>query len=107
NVTDVDPQMTYFDPADKKLKTVNLFEDVAVDGHLNVEVACIDQQQYMGMARPDLFIRQPDKAFASGYWKAVFAIWLMMVLIIVMGVTASTFVKGPVATLLTFTLIVV
>src|SRR5690606_895309 len=49
----------------------------------------------------------PDRRFASGYFKAVFGIWLMTVLVVVLGVTASTFLKGPVATLLTFTLIVI
>ena len=107
NLTDVDPRITYFDPTEKKLKTVDLFEDVAENGRLDIVVACVDQQQYLGMARPDLFIRQPDKHFSVGYWKAIFSIWMMMVLIIMLGVTASCFVKGPVATLLTFSLIVV
>jgi hypothetical protein len=70
-----------------------------------VEVRCVDSGQYLGAARTDLFIRTPDRDFASGYSKAILGTWLMAVLVIVLGTTASTFVKGPVATLLTFTLI--
>jgi hypothetical protein len=59
------------------------------------------------MARPDLFVRMPDRPFATSYFKSVFGIWLMMLLIVILGVTASTFVKGPVATILVFTLILI
>src|SRR5690606_40550213 len=61
--------------------------------------------QYLGAARTDLFIRTPDRSFATGYFKAILGTWLMAMLVIILGTTASTFVKGPVATLLTFTLI--
>jgi hypothetical protein len=70
-------------------------------------VRCIDFAQYLGMARPDLFIRMPDRSFAVGFFKTIFGIWLMMVLVIVLGVTASCFTKGPIAALLTFTLLIV
>ena len=32
-------------------------------GILGIEVACIDRDQYIGMARSDLFIRMPDRRF--------------------------------------------
>ena len=88
-------------------KTVDLFEDLAPGGRLTVEVGSLDAAQYLGMAPPDLFIRTPDRPFAVGYAKAVAGIWLMTALVIVIGVTAGTFVKGPVATVLTLTLLVV
>ncbi len=87
--------------------TLDLFDDLTHGGELRVAVFCLDPGQYVGMARPDLFIRTPDLPFASGYWKAVCGTWLMVLLVVVLGVTASTFVKGPVATLLTTTLILV
>lgn len=87
-------------------RTFDLFDDlVADDGTLTVEVRCADSQQYLGAARTDLFIRTPDRSFAVGYGKAIIGTWLMALLVIILGTTASTFVKGPVATLLTFTLI--
>lgn len=87
-------------------KTYDLIKDfVKKDGSLTVEVSCIDREQYLGMARPDLFIRKPDQHFAVGYAKAVLGIELMMILVAIMAVTASTFLKGPIATVLTFCLL--
>jgi hypothetical protein len=88
-------------------KSYDLFDDFLQNGRLRVVVQCLDAGQYLGMAESDLFVRLPDHPFAIGYAKAVLSIWLMVVLVVVVGVTASCFVKGPVATLLTFSLLVV
>jgi hypothetical protein len=98
--------LTYTPVGQSESMTVDLFEDVvADDGSLIVKMRCADQGQYLGAARTDLFIRTPDRNFATGYFKAILGTWLMAMLVIILGTTASTFVKGPVATLLTFTLI--
>lgn len=97
----------YLDEETSKAKTANLFEDVMPNGKLLVEVSCIDPAQYLGMARPDLFIRTPDKPFATSYFKSIAGIWMQMFLVVLIGVTASCFVKGPVATLLTFSFLIV
>lgn len=86
-------------------KTYDLIKDfVGKDGSLIVEVSCIDREQYLGMARIDLFVRLPDRNFASGYFKAVLGIEMVIVLVVLLGVCASTFLKGPIATVLTFLL---
>jgi hypothetical protein len=88
-------------------QTYDLINDfVTKDGALIVEVSCIDRQQYLGMARPDLFLRLPDRAFSHGYFKAVLGIEFLVILVSVLAVTASTFLKGPIATVLTFVLLV-
>jgi ABC-type transport system involved in multi-copper enzyme maturation permease subunit len=87
--------------------TLDLLGDLTHGGRFRVAVLCLDSHQYIGMARPDLFVRTPDRPFESGYYKAVGGIWLMVLLVVILSVTASTFVKGPVATLLTATLILV
>jgi hypothetical protein len=84
-----------------------LADVVSSKGQLLVEVLCIDPNQYIGMSRPDLFVRTPDTPFWSGYVKAVLCIEMMMLLVILLGVTASTFAKGPIATMLTFCLILI
>lgn len=99
--------VTYNEEGTNEVKTVNLFDDVLAGGDITIEVQCLDPGQFLGMARPDLYIRLPDSSFASTYFRGVFGIWLQMVLIVVLGVTASTFVKGPVATLLTFGMLAV
>ena len=89
------------DPAGWVL-TADLYEDLVVNGVLRVEVSCLHDQMFIGMARPDLFLRMPDNPFAIGYSKALLCTTLMLVLVTVIGVTASTIVKGPVAMFLTF-----
>jgi hypothetical protein len=82
-------------------KDVELLADLIHNGELEVQVQCLTPGQFLGMARPDLFIRTPDRPFFVSYTKGVIGIWLMMTMIIVMGVMASCFAKGPVATLFT------
>lgn len=101
----VNRELSFFQ--DGKPTKVDLYESVVHGGRLQVEVQCLEAGQLIGMARPDLFIKAPDRPFRSGYTKAVVGIWLMMVLIVVVGVSASTFLKGPVATLLTFVFLIV
>ncbi len=86
---------------------LDLFDDLAPRGRLRIEVASLDGAQYLGMAPADLFVRTPDKPFWISFTKAIFGIWLMVTLVVVLGVTAGTFVKGPIATVLTFTLLIV
>lgn len=100
------PRKLTYTPEGQESTTVDLFDDVvADDGSLTIKMRCADGGQYLGAARTDLFIRTPDRSFATGYFKAILGTWLMAMLVIILGTTASTFVKGPVATLLTFTLI--
>ena len=108
-------EVSYYDEDLKDTRTVDLFKDlVYFDDNekikhavFQIEVQCLDSGQYLGMARTDFFIRLPDRSFLVGYFKAVFGIWLLTVFIVSIGVTASTFVKGPVATLLTFSVLIV
>lgn len=85
----------------------DLLKDLVSNGFLRVEVACLNDQMYLGMARPDLFIRKPDRSFLIGYTKALVSIALMLMLIIVLGVTVSCIVKGPVALFFTLTFFIV
>lgn len=92
----------------RKITTVDgvqhdLIKDfVSKDGYLYVEVSCVDREQYIGMARSDLYIRMPNRSFLTGYSKAVLGIAFTILLVSMIGVSASTIVKGPIATILTF-----
>ena len=59
------------------------------------------------MARSDMFIRLKDNSFFVGYSKALLNIGLMLCLVIVLGVTASCIVKGPVSFFFTLTMFVI
>ncbi|OAI57051.1 hypothetical protein AYO47_08390 [Planctomyces sp. SCGC AG-212-M04] len=104
-VVEVPRKVKYIDVATGAGKEADLYNDIIDKGTLTIEVTCPDAQQYIGAAQSDLFIRLPDRSFASTYFKSIFMTWLMLMLICMVGATASTFVKGPVATLLTFSLI--
>lgn len=108
------PKRIIFDPAasggdakDAGPRTVDLWKDLVSDQTLIVEARCVDAEQYMGVAAADLFIRNPDRSFLTGYSKAIFSIWLMCSLISILGTSVSTFVKGPIATILMTTFLVV
>lgn len=76
-------------------------------GVLDVHVQCMDRGQYVGASRGDFFIRLQDRSFAVGYFKAVLGVLLKVLVVVMVGVTSSCFVKWPVATLLSFSVVVV
>jgi hypothetical protein len=91
-----------FDP-----QRLSLVDDlISSKGNLIVRVYCVDNQQHIGMARHDLFIRLPDRSFAASYFKSLINTALMVILIVVLGTTASCFLNGPIATIFTFGLII-
>ncbi len=114
NIIRINRKLKHYDEKEKKYVELDLIDDMVFDNDINkkenilrVGVRCIDPGQYIGMAQADMFIRYPDRSFDVGYSKAIVGIWLMMVLIVSMGVSASCFLKGPVATLLTFSFLLV
>ena len=102
SLTFTDPKAVATGGAAKPV-TYDLFKDLAPNGTLLVKVQCLDRGQYLGVSRGDFFIRTlPDRPFYVGYWKALCGVWLMVILLVMIGVTASCFVKGPVASFLCF-----
>jgi hypothetical protein len=82
------------------IRKVDLFKDIVDNGKLRIEVSCVDAGQFVGAARPDLFIRTPDRKFWVGFSKSILVIWLMMELVVILGVTAGSLLNGPVSTFL-------
>ncbi|MDA0283261.1 MAG: hypothetical protein O3B13_05020 [Planctomycetota bacterium] len=113
NETEVARKQTWTDEQTLKTNEVDIYDDLAVTsdkgtyGALVVHVQCLDRSQYLGVSQGDFFIRLPDRSFATGYIKAVIGVWLKILVIVMAGVTASCFVKWPVATLLSFSVIVI
>lgn len=85
----------------------DFFKDVVSNGKVQIHVSCLDPGQYVGMSRVDLFFRKPDKPFWLGYAKSLIGIECLLLLVVFIGVAASTFVKGPVATFLTACILLV
>jgi hypothetical protein len=87
-------------------KEIDLLTDlVTKDGRLEVVVQCLDSAQYYGFAQPDLYLRLPDASPLWNYVKAQIGIWVQMVIVIAIGVTASTLLNGPVSVLFTVSFI--
>ena len=108
NVHNVPTELLAYDEDAGEERVYDFFDElVSDDGRLEVEVRSLDPQQLLGVGRADLFVRPPDGPFWTSYAASVAAIWLKMALLVALGVTAGTFVKGPVATLLVFTLLIV
>ncbi|MDA0808157.1 MAG: hypothetical protein O2945_10770 [Planctomycetota bacterium] len=113
NEMDVARKQVWTDEQTLEKKEVDLYKDLAVPseagtyGSLVVHVQCLDRSQYLGVSRGDFFVRLPDRSFTTGYCKAVIGVWLKVLIIAMFSVTASTFVKFPVATLLSASVIIV
>lgn len=88
---------------DQQGKSIDLFDDlVTPQGELEVQMQCLEGEQYFGMAQPDLYLRASDASFTTNFVKGYIGIWLQMMLVTAAGVMFSTFLSGPVAMLATF-----
>lgn len=108
SVVEIPQKIEYYDSYDRdaEARTVDLFDDIFNGDELTVEVACVDAQQFLGCAEGDLFIRMQDRSFLTSYAKATVGLGLLLVLLVSIGTTSSCFLKGPVSTLLTATVII-
>src|SRR5690606_25157416 len=65
-----------------------------------------ERGQYFGFAQPDMYLRLPDASPVLNFLKVYLTIWVQMVIVISIGVTASTLLSGSVAMLFTVAFIV-
>jgi ABC-type transport system involved in multi-copper enzyme maturation permease subunit len=86
---------------------LKLFGDLVKDGRVKIALQCAEPAQYYGAARPDMYIRGRDASFEWNFAKAFIGVWLQFVVVVVFGVMFSTFLKGPVALVSTFSALVI
>ncbi|QDU57459.1 ABC transporter permease [Aeoliella mucimassa] len=87
---------------DTNNQPVDLLEDLVDDeGQIDVVVQCIERAQYFGFAQGDCYIHLGDASPVWNFFKAYLSIWVQMVLVISIAVTASTVLSGPIAMLFT------
>lgn len=83
-------------------KPLDLFADLVDDnGSLEVWIRCFDNEQYLGMAQADAYLRARDASYAWNFAKGYLGIWMQMVTVISFGVMFSTLLSGPVAMMAT------
>ncbi len=91
---------------DSQGKAIDLFRDLAPQGELQVQLQCLDSEQYFGMAQPDAYIRARDASFSQNFMKGYLGIWFQMLVLTAGGVMFSTFLHGAVAMLATLAMMV-
>ena len=81
------------------LQDVDLFSDMIQDGKLQVRVRCLENAQYYGAAKADVYVWAGDNPFWWNFAKGYAGIWFQMVLVIAFGVVLSTFLNAQIAML--------
>jgi hypothetical protein len=71
------------------------------DGSLQIQIRCLTQSQYLGMAESDLYLLSSSGNFGFNYMKGLFGVWLQAMVLTAIGVFAGTFLSWPVALLTT------
>lgn len=93
------------DAQDRRVE-LDLYRDLVHDGRIEVVLQCQESGQLFGAAQPDAYLLAREGSFGGNYLRACVAMWFPMVLVVGLGVMASTFLSGPVAMLATgFTLV--
>ena len=85
----------------------DLFDDIAKNGKLRLNLTCRDINQYIGVATADVYFRQADNVYWINFFKAYVGIWCQLMIIICMGVALSTFLSTPLVMLGTLVMMVV
>jgi ABC-type transport system involved in multi-copper enzyme maturation permease subunit len=75
----------------------DFYKDIVADGRFEIWLQCIDNQQYIGVAQADLYLRANDGSVRLNFVKGYFGIWMQMLVVISFGVLFSTFLSGAVA----------
>ncbi len=77
----------------------DLFDDFAPQGRLKLIVRCLDEGQYLGMARADIYFRVAEQAYWWNFVRGWLGIWMQMLIVASLGVAFSTFLTAPVTML--------
>ena len=86
----------------------DLFDDFAgKNKKIHLTLSCRDRNQYLGVARADLYFRAGDKVYWANFFKGYIGIWCQMIIIIAMGVAFSTFLSAPITMLGTLVMIII
>jgi hypothetical protein len=91
---------------DPEGKTIDLFDDLVANGDVEIWLECLDESQYFGVAKPDVYLRASDASFTLNFVKGYLGIWVRMLLVTSFGVMFSTFLSGPVAMMATLAALV-
>jgi nitrate reductase gamma subunit len=66
-----------------------------------VEVKCESATQFLGVAKPDLYLLAGEGNFGVNFFKGAFGLWLRLALVVAIAVTCSTYLSGVISWLAT------
>ena len=84
-------------PGESVAHDYDLFHDFVDEGKLQIEIQCLDKQQYYGLAQANLYLREHGGSLELNFIKGLVGIWTQMVLVVCFGVLFSSILSGPVA----------
>jgi hypothetical protein len=87
----------------------DLFADFASDKahRIKLILRCEDRNQYLGVARGDVYLRAGDDLYWWNFIKGYMGIWSQMMVVIALGVAFSTFLSAPIAVIGTIVMILI
>ncbi|MEL7499420.1 MAG: hypothetical protein AAFN77_17575 [Planctomycetota bacterium] len=85
----------------------DLFDDYARNGSLKLVLKCRDYNQYLGVARGEVYFRSADHPYWLNFLKGYAGVWCQMMIIISLGVALSTFLNTPITMLGAMVLIII
>ncbi|MBI1900810.1 MAG: hypothetical protein HYS13_06830 [Planctomycetia bacterium] len=88
--------------ADAPYGDAELWRDILDGGDAIVQLQCDDVQQFLGVAKRDVYFLASEKGFLQNFAKGYLGIWMQMVLIIGFGVMFGTFLNAFVSLMATF-----
>ena len=89
-----------------QLQDIDLFDDLAADGRLEIRIRCRQGGQYFGVAQADLYLKRANQRFDLNFMKAYTSVWLQLIMVTGFGVMFSTLLSAPVSLLASISSIV-
>lgn len=68
---------------------------------LIIAIRCDSENQYLGVAKADLYLLAQERSFYLNFFKGAFGLWLRLAIVIGIAVTCSTYLNGVVSFLAT------
>lgn len=84
----------------------SILADSTPDTVLEVHVMCNSSSQYLGTAEKNLYLIIDESNWIVNYFKALLCIWMYMILVVTLGVVASTYLNAPISLLLTIMIVI-
>jgi hypothetical protein len=77
-----------------RLTEIEVPTTVLAGGKLIVQAQCLTRNQFIGMAKHDLYLEAIEKPFEWNYVKGLFSLWLKVLFLTSVAVAASTVLNG-------------